>query len=98
MPMKSPPYPGRLVKTSIGELCVSVAEAATALGISRAQLHRIVGCESSISPEMAIRLEAVIGSTADAWLRLQAAHDAAAIRARADEITRGLKRIVAPAA
>jgi antitoxin HigA-1 len=96
MVMKTPPHPGRLVKGAIDELNLSVAEGATALGISRAQLHRVVAEESSVSPELALRLETVIGSTAEAWLRLQAAYDAAQVRTRAGEITKGLKRIATP--
>ena len=93
MPMKSPPHPGRLVKGAMDELNLSVAGGAGALGISRAQLHRVVSEQSSISPELALRLETVIGSSAEAWLRLQAAYDAAQVRTRAKEITKGLKRL-----
>ena len=28
-----------------------------------------------VTPDMAVRLEAVVGSTAETWLALQAAHD-----------------------
>ncbi|MDP3897936.1 MAG: HigA family addiction module antitoxin [Mesorhizobium sp.] len=92
--MKTPPHPGRLVKSAIEELGLTVAKAAKALGVTRAQVYRVVKGESAISPEMALRLETVFGSTADAWLRMQAAHDVAALRAR--EITKGLKRLALP--
>ncbi len=91
--MKNPPHPGRIVRSAIDELGLSVAQAAAALGVTRAQVHRIVKGDSAISPEMALRLEFVIGSTADAWLRLQAAFDAAHVRERTAEITKGLKRL-----
>jgi addiction module HigA family antidote len=97
MAMKNPPHPGRLVKSAIDELDLSVAKAAEALGVTRAQIYRVVNGDSAISPEMALRLETVIGSTAEGWLRLQAAHDAARVRERADEITKGLKRFATPA-
>ena len=97
MAMKSPPHPGRGLKDDLDELGLTVATAAEALGVSRSQLHRVITGESAISPELALRLEVVIGSTADAWLRLQAAYDAAQVRERAGEITKGLKRIPAPA-
>ena len=95
MAMKKPPHPGRGLKADFDELGLSTAQAAEALGVSRAQLHRVVSGESSISPELALRLEVVIGGSADAWLRIQAAYDAAQVRGRADEITKGLKRIEA---
>jgi antitoxin HigA-1 len=97
MPMKQPPHPGRHIKSAMAELNLSIAQAAAALGVTRSALNRVVNGTSGISPEMALRLEIVIGSTAEAWLRLQAAYDAVQVRQRAGEIGRGLKRIPAPA-
>ncbi|GAB5469254.1 MAG: HigA family addiction module antitoxin [Rhodospirillales bacterium] len=93
MPMKNPPHPGRLIRSAIDDLGLSVAEAAAALKVSRSQLNRVINGGSSLSPELALRLEFVIGSTADTWLRLQAAFDAAEVRSRASEITKGLQRL-----
>jgi len=78
--MKFPAHPGRLIKADLDTLNLSVAGGALALGISRGQLHRIVSGRSSISAEMALRLEAVIGGSADHWLRLQSAYDLARVR------------------
>lgn len=80
MPMKNPVHPGELVKDSIEYLELSVAEAAKGLGITRQQLYRIVNGQSGISPDVALRLEAAIGSTADHWLRMQASYDLAQAR------------------
>lgn len=98
MPMKQPPHPGRGLKADFDELGLSVAQAAMALGVSRAQLHRVIAGGSAISPELALRLEVVIGSTAEAWIRLQAAYDVAQVRERAGAITKDLKRVRLPAA
>lgn len=97
MPMKNPPHPGRGLKADIQGLHLSTARAAEALGVGRSRLHRVLACEAAISAELALRLETVIGGTAEAWLRMQAAYDAAQVRARAAEIIRGLKRIAVPA-
>ena len=86
MPMKNPPHPGRLVKDNIEDLGLSVADAAKGLGVTRQQLYNVISGKSAITPEMAVRLEKAIGSTADAWLRMQAAHDLAEIRLRQGEI------------
>ncbi|MHA1565508.1 MAG: HigA family addiction module antitoxin [Alphaproteobacteria bacterium] len=94
--MKNPVHPGKIVKDEIDFLDLSVAGAAKALGVTRSQLHRVISGSSSVSAEMALRLEFVIGSTADHWLRMQAAYDAAQVRGRASEITKGLKRMAAP--
>lgn len=97
MVMHAPPHPGRSIRDEFDYLGLTMAEAAKALGVSRQQLYRVTVGESAISAEMALRLETVIGSTADTWLRMQASYDAAQVRMRASEITRGLKRIKAPA-
>lgn len=97
MPMKNPPHPGGIVRDALRHLGLSVTQAARALGMSRYHLNQVVREENRISPEMALRLEAVIGSTAGAWLRAQAAHDEARVRASSGRITKGLKRISRPA-
>jgi len=86
MPMKNPAHPGRLVKAEIEELKLSVAEAAKGLGVTRQQLYRVINGECAVTPEMAIRLEKAVGSTADAWLRMQMNYDLAQIRLRAPSI------------
>ena len=93
MPMKNPPHPGRGLKADLDALSLSTQQGAKALGVSRAQLHRVVTGSSAISPELALRLEVVIGGSAEAWLRQQVAYDTAQVRQRADEIIKGLKRI-----
>lgn len=78
MPMKNPPHPGRLVRRAITEgLGLSITEAANGLGISRKQLSALVNEHAGISPEMAIRLEKALGSSAHTWLSMQKAYDLA---------------------
>jgi addiction module HigA family antidote len=86
MPMKNPPHPGEMIGDSIDEMGVSVVDAAKALGVTRQQLHNVIAGRSAISPEMAIRLEKALGSTADTWLRLQGNYDLAQVRAKAISI------------
>ena len=83
MPMKNPPHPGRIIKGELDFLGLSVAEAARGLGITRQQLYRVIRGESGISPDVALRLEQAIGSTADHWLRMQMSYDLAQARLRA---------------
>ncbi len=91
--MHSPVHPGRLIRTELEFLGVSVAKGAEALGVTRSQLYRILRGESAISSEMAVRLAVVIGSTADHWLRMQNAYDLAQIRKNKADLTKGLKRL-----
>jgi addiction module HigA family antidote len=82
MAMKNPPHPGRLVKDEIEAMGLSVADAAEGLGVTRQQLYRVINGDCAISPEMAVRLESGIGSSAAAWLQMQANYDLAEIRKR----------------
>lgn len=86
MEMKNPPHPGELIGDSLAELGVSISEAARGLGITRQQLHNLIAGRSAITPEMAVRFEKALGSTADTWLRMQMNHDLARIRKRIDSM------------
>ncbi len=93
MPMLNPPHPGEGVKDIIEDMGRSVTDTAKALGVTRQALNNLVNCHSAVSPEMSIRLEAVFGSSADNWLRLQAAYDLAQVRKREVEIAGNLQRL-----
>ncbi len=84
--MHSPSHPGRIIAGDLEALGFSVQEAAKALGTTRQQLHKIISGKSSISPEMAFRLEQGLGGTATFWLGMQAAYDTAQIKLRASNI------------
>ena len=87
MSMLNPPHPGRIVRQECLEaLGLSVTEAAKVLDVTRQTLNNLVNEKAAISPEMAIRLEKAFGSTADTWLRMQAAYDLAQARKNAVQI------------
>jgi addiction module HigA family antidote len=90
--MKNPSHPGSLIKSDIDALGLSVVEVAKALGISRQQLHSVIAGRAGVTPEMAVRLEKALGSTADTWLRMQMNFDLAQVRGRASEMK--VKRLV----
>lgn len=45
------------------------------LGISRVALSRVVNGHAAVSAELAIRLAAALGGSAESWLRMQSAYD-----------------------
>ena len=94
MPMKNPNHPGRHIKEELDFLNVSVTEAATALGVTRQQLNNIIAGRSGVTPEMAVRLEAGIGSTAESWVDLQRTWDLAQIREHSADIAAGVRKLV----
>lgn len=91
MPTKTPPHPGRGLRDDLEALGLSVADAARGLGVTRQQLYKVINGQSAISSEMAIRLEKGIGTSAETWLRMQAAYDLAA--ARRNEVATGVVRL-----
>jgi len=58
-----------------------VAEAAEGLGVTRQHLYNVLNGKSVVTPDMAVRLEMGIGSTAETWLTLQSAYDLSQARA-----------------
>lgn len=72
--MHNPPHPGEVLRDSVLSE-ISVSEFARRLGVSRVALSRVVNGRAAVSAEMAIRLAAALGGSAESWLRLQAAYD-----------------------
>ncbi|HBK30454.1 MAG TPA: addiction module antidote protein, HigA family [Porphyromonadaceae bacterium] len=69
-------HPGKILKMEIIDgRGLSISKASELLGITRASLSNIVNSKSSITPNMALRIETVFGGTADFWVRLQASYD-----------------------
>ena len=87
MAMKTPPHPGRsIMDACLVPLTLTVTEGARVLGVARHTLSRVINGRAGISPDMAIRLEKAFGSSADVWLRMQAAYDLAQARMHEDRI------------
>ncbi|GLI27615.1 transcriptional regulator [Agromyces rhizosphaerae] len=76
--MKHPPHPGEIIGEDVlGELGLTVAEAAARLGVSRVTLSRVIHGHSGVSPNLAVRLERAGVGTARAWLAMQTNYDLA---------------------
>jgi addiction module HigA family antidote len=76
MDMHDPAHPGEIVREEcLKPLGLTVTAAAEALGVTCKALSDLLNGHTGVSPDMAIRLEQVFGSTADIWLRLQRQRD-----------------------
>ncbi|MCE2432384.1 MAG: HigA family addiction module antidote protein [Candidatus Latescibacteria bacterium] len=72
----TPSYPGDFIRTEIvEELGLSVTEAAEILGVHRAALSDLLNSNTTLSAEMALRIEKAFGISMDTLLRMQAWYD-----------------------
>ena len=84
----TPSHPGDFIRTEIvEELGLSVTKAAEILGVRRATLSDLLNGNSTLSPEMALRIEKAFAVSMDMLLRMQAWYDTSQMRAREDEIS-----------
>ena len=73
----NPPHVGGIIfRTYIEPFNdVSANKIADALGVARSTFNRLINEKSDLSPEMAVRLSAVLGGSAESWLRIQENYD-----------------------
>jgi addiction module HigA family antidote len=69
----NPAHPGEVLKDYLGDM--SIAEAASRLGVTRAHLSRIVNGRAGISAAMSLRLSAALGTSPEFWLKMQLQYD-----------------------
>ncbi|WII96002.1 HigA family addiction module antitoxin [Moraxella haemolytica] len=74
MKMHNPPHPGLLLKEYIATM--TVTEMASRLGVTRANLSRILNGKQGISADMALRISHLLPNTTPSlWLNMQQAYD-----------------------
>jgi len=74
--MFNPPHPGEFIsETYLNPLGLSARALANALGVATSSVTRILAGQARVTPEMAVRLEAVLRRSAESWLRMQDAYD-----------------------
>jgi len=69
----NPAHPGEVLRDYLGKM--SVKEAASRLGVTRAHLSRILNGHAGITAAMSLRLSAALGTSPEFWLRMQIQHD-----------------------
>ena len=75
--MFNPPHPGLILRDTVlrEDGGISVKEFAEKLGMTRTAISRVVNGKAAVSPELAIRLAALLNVTARSWLTMQVEHD-----------------------
>lgn len=74
MKMFNPPHAGDVIAGIMEDLDIGIRELARALAIASSTASRMVSGTTAITPEMANKLAAVLGSTPEMWLRIQATY------------------------
>ncbi|VTM63784.1 putative plasmid maintenance protein [Escherichia coli] len=69
--MANHPRPGDIIQESLDELNVSLREFARAMEIAPSTASRLLTGKAALTPEMAIKLSVVIGSSPQMWLNQQ---------------------------
>ncbi|MFI2363033.1 HigA family addiction module antitoxin [Promicromonospora sp. NPDC019610] len=71
-----PPRPGRLLQRELDARSISQAQLAARTGLSPKHINLVIKGTAPLSPDVAVTLEQVLGTSAETWLRLEAAHQA----------------------
>jgi|SRR5580658_1079424 antitoxin HigA-1 len=69
----NPAHPGEVLRGYLEDL--SVGDAASRLGITRAHLSRVLNGHAGITANMSLRLSAALGTSPEFWLKMQMNHD-----------------------
>ena len=86
MAMRNPVHPGKIIKHAVEASGFSITEAAERLGVTRQTLSRVTNEQTSLSPEMAVRVSKAFGSSVEHWMRMQMAYDLAKVEKTAKTI------------
>jgi len=79
-----PLHPGVVLReVYMAEMDLNQTQLAKKCGCSPRKINEITNGKRGISPQFAIVLEAVLGTSAEMWVRMQAEHDLWSARLRA---------------
>ncbi|PPF47573.1 MULTISPECIES: ImmA/IrrE family metallo-endopeptidase [unclassified Rathayibacter] len=75
------PNPGRLLQRELDARQISQAQLAARTGFSPKHINLVIKGNAPISPDVAVTLEEILGTSAETWLRIEAVHQAHEARA-----------------
>lgn len=98
MATRKPTHPGAILREDVlPDLGMSVSAFARNLGVSRQTLHAVLAERSGISPEMALRLGALLGNGAQLWVGMQTKYDLWLAEEKLHDVLMAMRRIDSPA-
>jgi len=76
MGMYKPVHPGEVFRELwLEPMGLTLTEAAKRLGVTRKTVSTLINGRGALTPEMALRLEIVLGASAESWMKVQGAYD-----------------------
>ncbi len=91
---RRPIHPGEILREDfMPDYDLTVSGLASALGVSRQSVNELLRERRAVSPEMALRLAKLFGTSAEFWLNLQRAVDLYDASAAIKEDVRHIKRL-----
>lgn len=86
-PNRAPTHPGAVLREDVlPALDMTQTEFARRLGVSRLSVSELLHERRALSPEMAVRLAALLQTSAESWLAMQSAVDLWQARSRAASV------------
>lgn len=94
------PHPGEMLREDfLPEYGLTPGALARAMGLKdRTRIERLVREQQPVTPDTALRLAKVFGTSAEFWMNLQVHHDLSAAAIRSREELKAIHRLQAPAA
>ncbi|EBE0674064.1 HigA family addiction module antidote protein [Salmonella enterica] len=77
-------HPGEIIARDLEDMGISGRCFALNIGVTPATVSRFLAGKTALTPAMAIRIAAALGSTPEFWLRLQSAYDLRQLENRID--------------
>ncbi|MEQ4672442.1 HigA family addiction module antitoxin [Providencia manganoxydans] len=68
-------HPGEIIARDLADMGISGRRFALNIGVTPATVSRFLAGKTALTPALAIRISAALGSTPEFWLRLQSAYD-----------------------
>lgn len=86
-PHRRPTHPGAVLREDIlPALKMTQTELAELIGVSRLSISELVHEKRAMSPEMAVRIATLLGTSPESWLRMQEAVDLWLVRQNAEKL------------
>ena len=86
-------HPGEFLAEILGEIGVSQAAFARAVGVSAMRISHVITGARPISADLALRFGKALGQSPEYWLNLQAAYDLATARDALGSKLAGVRRL-----